>query len=56
LGFDHRHPTTRQRTLGQAAEKNLAMMYRHGDSWPETHNKQILRQNNGFSLKSEDYF
>ncbi len=52
----HRHPTTRLRTLGQAAEKNLAMTYWHGINWPETHNKQNCCQNNNFPLKIEDNF
>jgi len=41
----HRHPTTRPRTLRQAAGKNFAMTYRHGVSKPETHNKQITEEN-----------
>jgi len=46
----HRHPTTRPRTLRQAAGKIFVNVYRHGISWPETHNKQDLHQNNTFSL------
>jgi len=54
--FNHRHPTTRLRTLSQAAEKIFVNVYRHGVIWPETHKKQSFCQNNTISLKNVKLF